>query len=232
MICAWAVPSTCPPSPTARRRVPFKCPGAEAGSRGWRCGCRSTRAHRSPHTSQVTVQSQRRRLTSKGRASSGSRLPAAPKAPPASAKVGLGAAGKDKRECSPSAERGLGGTLIKGAAGLWVSPRPHAQECQGCGLSTAACRALIPEMYRNAPPPSAFIRWFFAPKPSGRHWFTRPREDSSSVPFPRACSQVPSALQTESQHPFPAFGTLSAVQITGGVARKDSAALPPGKHLS
>ena len=33
MMCVWAVPSTCPPSPpptTGCRRVPFKCPGAGA----------------------------------------------------------------------------------------------------------------------------------------------------------------------------------------------------------
>lgn len=132
MMCGWAVPSTCPPSPPARRRVPFKCPGAGARSRGWRCGCRSTRAHRSPHTSQMTVQSQRRRRTSKGRVSSGSRLPAAPKAPGATTKVGLGAAGKGRRverEWSPFGGAWIAGTLIRAAAGLLVSPRPHTQEC-------------------------------------------------------------------------------------------------------
>lgn len=105
-----------PSIPPARRRVPFKCPGAGARSRGWRCGCRSTRAHRSPRTSQVTVQSQRRRRTSKGRASRGSRLPAVPMPPGPPTKVGLGAAGKGRRverECNPSEERGLGAPSLE-----------------------------------------------------------------------------------------------------------------------
>lgn len=71
-----------------------------------------------------------------------------------------------------------------------------------------------PEMSRNAPPPSAFIWWFFAPKPSGRHRFTQPRESSSSVSLVRARSQAFSALQAESRHPVRVFGTLSALHIT------------------
>lgn len=77
----------------------------------------------------------------------------------------------------------VGDTLIRAAAGLCVSSRPRTQECQGCGLSVAASRAVIPEMCRNAPPPPALIR-FLAHKHCGRHQMTQTKESSSC--FPRA----------------------------------------------
>lgn len=81
----------------------------------------------------------------------------------------------------------MGAPSLEWMSGFCVSPRPHTLECQGCGLSTAASRALIPEMWRNAPQPPALIRPL-GPKPGDWPRLTQLRESSPSVPLPRAHS--------------------------------------------
>eukprot|EP00072_Mus_musculus_P064872 XP_011247677.1 PREDICTED: uncharacterized protein Gm38958 [Mus musculus] len=63
-------------------------PGSQSPSRGGRCGSRSTRAHRSPRTSQAPSQSPWRRRTSKGRAAREPRLRAVPEAARAAVRLG------------------------------------------------------------------------------------------------------------------------------------------------
>lgn len=86
-------------------------PGSQSPSRGGRCGSRSTRAHRSPHTSQAPSQSPRRRRTSKGRAAREPRLRAVPEAARAAVRLG-GRAGRVERGASRPRSVGAGHPLL------------------------------------------------------------------------------------------------------------------------
>lgn len=127
-------------------------PGSLSPSRGGRCGCCSTRAHRSPRTSQAPSQSPRRRRTSKGWTAREPRLPAVPAA--ARAAVGLG--GQDGWSVArPVRAAWVPGTICVGTCVSHCHTAPPPTGLGAGNLHAARPRCLE---LRGTDPPSLHVR--------------------------------------------------------------------------
>lgn len=204
MMCVWAVPSTCPPSPRAAAASPLNAREPEPEPRPALRLPQHPGPPQSPHvTSGCPITAAPAHI--KGAGCLRDTPPGRPAGNPRASEGGVARRerGEERGDgAHPSGGAWVGGTLAEAAAGLCVSPRPHTQKCQGC-----AFRAPSPEICRNALLPPAPIP-FFAPKPSGRHRWTRTRESSAS---PHVRLARPSA-RSRGTSPL---GTLPRLRVTG-----------------
>ncbi|XP_077708999.1 uncharacterized protein LOC144286423 [Canis aureus] len=162
MMCVWAAPSTCPPSPRAAAASPLNAREPEPEPPLALRLPQHPGPPQSPHvTSDCPITAAPAHIKGAGG------LRATPSGCPAgsrSARAGGEARGGEsggEGMWSASLGSSVGGTLAGAAAGLRRSPCLHAQKCQGC-----ASGAPSPEICRNAPLPPAPIL-LFAPPPSG-----------------------------------------------------------------
>lgn len=165
-------------------------PGSRSSSRGGRCGSRSTRAHRSPRTSQAPSQSPQRRRTSKGRAPRRPRLRAVPRGRASGG--GTGRAGRVERGASRPRSVGAGHPLR--ARGTCVSRCHTARLLPGSawGIST-----------QSLPPPAA------GPPCRGAPRDKLGDRNRRAARRPRAPSSVSSALPGGATAAHRVLGTLS-----------------------
>ncbi|XP_038403543.1 translation initiation factor IF-2-like isoform X1 [Canis lupus familiaris] len=162
MMCVWAAPSTCPPSPRAAAASPLNAREPEPEPRLALRLPQHPGPPQSPHvTSDCPITAAPAHIKGAGGLrTTPSGCPAGSRSARAGGEARRGESGGEGM-WSASLGSSVGGTLAGAAAGLRRSPCLHAQKCQGC-----ASGAPSPEICRNAPLPPAPIL-LFAPPPSG-----------------------------------------------------------------